>query len=855
MNNPSFQKNLNDNSLKVRHILVVEDPEIKRTVTLDSATYSIGRHSSNSIILSSQRISRQHATLLRRTDVRTSSYSYWILDGDLDGNRSRNGIFINGKKCLVHELKHGDVVEFGAEVKARYHIISDYSERIEHIDDSEIISRPQPNDRFASVKETVISDRFAGSKETVISDRIRHNQETVVVPYEALARDKDPEQTHLNSFAELDPNPIVEIDLSGQIKYRNSAALVNFQNLDRFGLEHPILVGLIDKERNHNGNLFVREVIVDNKTYRQNIHYLAETQVIRCYLVDISEQKKLETELKKLQERYIYLFSQISESVAIVEPVSKRIVEVNNAYCKLLGYARKDLLQLTLDRITFDEELLEREWQSILKDKTDCARELSHRRKDNSLVKVHMSFSIIGAGEEEAVFVVVRDLTQQKVSEERLRRQACHDEVTGLPNQVMFNKQLTTAIAHAKRNNSLVGIMFLELDYYKNLATNLGNSLEDKLLENCAERLKTSLRSGDTIGYWGSDKFAVLMPQISNFEEVAKISQRILEIAKQPFKLGEHQLNIRVNMGIAIYPQDGAELDVLIENADLALQRTKEEHKNSYQFHSLSVHSRVTEAMELENSLYHAIEKDELLLHYQPQVNIHSGEVKGIEALLRWRHSELGVLMPADFMNIAEHTGLILPIGEWVLKTACAQNKLWQHKGLPPVKVSVNLSPLQFQQPNLVSVVERILKETQLEASLLELEIKMDILMQNVAFAKEVVHDLQEIGINVAVDDFGSAFSAFSYNSLKELSLNTLKIDRSFVQQLKEDPQDLAIVSAVVTLGRGFNLRIVAEGVETQEQFEILRNQDCEEMQGNWFSRPLAAEEATKFLPLSGDDE
>jgi diguanylate cyclase (GGDEF)-like protein/PAS domain S-box-containing protein len=851
MNNTSLRENINDNSQKVRHILVIEDPEIKRTVTLDSATYSVGRHSSNSIILSSQRISRQHATLLRRTDVRTNSYSYWILDGDLDGNRSRNGIFINGKKCLVHELKHGDIVEFGAEVKARYHIISDYSEKIENLDDSDIISRPHSQERFAAAKETIISDRPAVSKETVINDRFKQDRETVIVPYEALAKNQDPEQTRLNSFAELDPNPIVEIDLSGQITYRNSAALVNFQNLDRLGLEHPILAGLIDNERERNGNLFVREVTIDNKRFRQNVHYLSETQVIRSYLVDISEQQQLKTDLKKIQGRYTHLLAQISEGVAIVEPASKQIIEANNAYCKLLGQARNDLQQMTLNEITFDEELLEREWQSVLKEKNDCSREISHRRIDNSLVKVHMSLSLIGVAGEEVVFVVVRDLTQQKISEEKLRRQLCHDEVTGLPNQAMFSKQLTTAIAHAKRQDFLVGIMFLELDYYKNLATNLDNTLEDRLLESCAERLKTSLRSGDTIGYWGGDRFTVLMPQVSSVEEIAKISQRILDITKQPFKLGEHQLNVRVNIGIAIYPQDGKELDVLLDNAELALERIKEEQRNNYQFHSLSMHNRAVETMELENSLYYALEKDEFLLHYQPQVNIHSGEVKGVEALLRWKHPELGVLLPAEFMSIAEHTGSIVPIGEWVLKTACAQNKLWQRQGLSPVKVSVNLSPLQFQQPNLASVVERILNETELEAGLLELEIKMEILMQNVEFAKEIARNLQQIGVNLAVDDFGSGFSAFSYNSLKELSLNTLKIDRSFVQQLKEEPQDLAIVSAVVTLGRGFNLRIVAEGVETQEQFEILRNLDCEEMQGNWFSRPLAAEEAVKFLPGS----
>jgi diguanylate cyclase (GGDEF)-like protein/PAS domain S-box-containing protein len=923
MNNASLQENNNDKNQLVRHILVVEDPELKRAVTLDSATYSIGRHSSNSIILSSQRISRHHATLLRRTDVRTNSYSYWILDGDLDGNRSRNGIFINGKKCLVHELKHGDVIEFGAEVKARYHIISDRSENIENIDDSEIIQRSNSEEKSASYKETMIGEKFISSQDTILGNRPERSDETVVgekpanyketiigntphhsdetvigerpvnfqetmigdtphhsdetvvgerpvnfqetmigeppqesedsvvVPYELLARDGDSDRSRLTSFAELNPHPIVDIDLNGKVIYLNSAALVSFPNLEALGTKHPLLSGLVDREKNNNGILFVRELTLGDRIFRQNVHYLSESEIIRNYAIDITEQKKLEAQFKKLQAFYAAILAQIGEGVAIVQLGTRKIIEANHVYCQLLGYSRREIQHMTLDRIIFDREILEREIQNLSQDKTRSNREVSYRRKDNSLIKVDMSLKLVTVDREEVLFVIVRDLTEQKNTEEKLRRQASHDEVTGLPNQMMFDRQLSTAIAHAKRNQTLVGVMILELDYYKNLATHLGNTLEDQLLQNCAERLKSSLRSGDTICYWGGDKFVALMPQVNNVDEVAKISQRILDTVKQPFKLGEHQLNVRVNIGISIYPQDGLDLDALFANAELALDRTKEVEKNSYQFHSLSMHSRVSEMLELENSLYHALEKNELVLYYQPQVNIESGEVKGVEALLRWQHPDLGLLLPADFINLAEQTGLIVPIGEWVIKTACTQNKAWQDRGLPPVRMSVNLSPLQFQQPNLAATVARILQETELEPSLLELEMNMDILMQNVDFATAIVRELHEIGVNIAVDDFGSGFSNFSYNSLKELALNTLKIDRSFVQTLQDEPQDLAIVSAIVTIGQGFNLRIIAEGVETQEQFELLRNLDCEEMQGNWFSRPLPEEEAIKFLPTS----
>ena len=345
---------------------------------------------------------------------------------------------------------------------------------------------------------------------------------------------------------------------------------------------------------------------------------------------------------------------------------------------------------------------------------------------------------------------------------------------------------------------------------------------------------------------WGGDEFTVLLPEISSTQEAAKIGQRILDALKQPFHLQEQELHVSSSVGIAIYPQDGEDAEILLRNADSALYRTKEKGRNHYCFYTPTMTSKTSACLQLENHLYRALEQEEFLLHYQPQVNINTGKIEGMEALLRWQHPELGKVPPKNFIPLAEETNLIVPIGEWVLQSACIQNKAWQEAGLPPFRVAVNLSARQFQQPNLVSMVAQVLEKTGLEPHWLELEITETTIMQNVDFALQALRDLQQMGVHISMDDFGTGYSSLGY--LKKFPFHTLKIDQSFVRELRDDPQDMAIISAVIALGRGLNLRVVAEGVETLQQLELLRRLQCSEMQGFWFSRPFRAEYAKKFL-------
>lgn len=462
----------------------------------------------------------------------------------------------------------------------------------------------------------------------------------------------------------------------------------------------------------------------------------------------------------------------------------------------------------------------------------DCQTERDWSRSEELILK--------------AIAASIGGVLQRHWNEEVIRYQAFHDLLTGLPNRVLFNERLQQSLAQAELEQETLAVMFLDLDRFKTINDTLGHAIGDQLLQTATQRLVGCLRDSDMIARWGGDEFTLLLPLVNSVDDVAKIAQRILDAMKPTFLLNGHELYVTSSIGIALYPQDGKDAQTLLKNADAALYRVKEQGRNHYQFHTAIISSQASERLALDNSLHHALERKEFVVYYQPQINVATGEVTQMEALLRWQHPTLGIVSPRTFIALAEENGLIEPIGEWVLRVACEQAKTWHEMGLSSLRIAVNLSARQFQQPQLAHQVATVLAEIGLEPHFLELEITETATMQNVEFTQAILKELRDMGVRISVDDFGTGYASLSY--LKQFPLHTLKIDQSFVQDLTDQPEDLAIITAIITLGRGLNLNVVAEGVETIEQMERLRSLHCKEMQGYWFSKPLDAIAATQFL-------
>lgn len=438
------------------------------------------------------------------------------------------------------------------------------------------------------------------------------------------------------------------------------------------------------------------------------------------------------------------------------------------------------------------------------------------------------------------------DITERQQAQETIEYQATHDLLTGLPNRMLFDRRLLQELQTVRKRDTAIAVMFLDLDRFKTINDTLGHAVGDRLLKEVAERVRGCLREYDTFARWGGDEFTILLPQIEDIEESAAIAQRILDTLKPAFALEGHLLHISSSIGIALSPCDGEDEETLLRNADAALYRAKEYGRNNYQFYTPAMNSQASELLVLENQLHNALTRSEFVVYYQPQVNTTTGEINGMEALVRWQHPQLGLVAPDKFIPLAEETGLIVPIGEWVLWTACAQNKAWQDAGLPPLRIAVNLSARQFQQPNLVEMVAKVLSQTQLAPQYLELEITESVAMQDREKTQEILKEFHQMGVHLSIDDFGTGYSSLAY--LKQFPFNNLKIDKSFVRDLTTNPKDAGIVNAIVNLGMKFNFRIVAEGVETEAQKDLLQNLNCENMQGYLFSKPLSAQAATNLM-------
>lgn len=804
----------------VIHILIIEDVKGRRQFFLKKSNYSIGRDTNNSIVIQSKLVSRHHATLLRVKNKEDSDCLFWIIDGNLQGDISTNGLVVNGRRCFAHKLKHQDMIIFGGSIKASYHVIHNVS-------DAEVLL----------YCETVDFSDFPKYSSNLFQPVATSDINIDKLSESALVR--------LASFPELLPNPIIEIDLAGRITYINPAALIRFPDIQESNPQHIIIANLLEISKNLDTKFYVCELKVGNEVFELFVHFISENSLIRSYVFDITERKRAEEVLKT----QALVLESMAEGVNVSDE-NGIIFFTNPAFENMFGYERGELIgkHISILNAYSPEENTRIFGEIVEKLQTQGAwfGEFSNCRKDGVLFTTSARISTLEIGGNKYWVCVQEDITERKRAEAMIQYQAFHDLLTGLPNRMLFNDRLRQSLSEASCSQSMLAVMFLDMDRFKTINDTLGHAVGDRLLQSFAERVTDCLRKGDTIARWGGDEFTVLLPNIRKAEDAAKIAQRTLDALKQPFYLEGHQLHISSSIGIALYPQDGEDVQMLLKNADAALYRAKEHGRNNYQFYIPAMNSQASELLVLENRLHQALKQGEFAVYYQPQVNIITGEISAMEALIRWHHPTLGLVSPRKFIPLAEETGLIVPIGEWVLRTAVEQNKAWQRAGLPPIRVAVNLSARQFQQTNLVETVRLVLAETGLLPHFLELEITESTIMENVDKARTYMRDLHGLGVHMTMDDFGTGYSSLGY--LKKFPFHTLKIDQSFVRDLRDEPQDTAIISAVIALGRGLNLSIVAEGVETEEQLELLQSLDCQEMQGHLFSRPIAAEDATIFL-------
>jgi diguanylate cyclase (GGDEF)-like protein/PAS domain S-box-containing protein len=543
------------------------------------------------------------------------------------------------------------------------------------------------------------------------------------------------------------------------------------------------------------------------------------------------------------------------------------ISRVNPAFSELLGYRAEEIVgQVGHQRFHVHGDGIPRQhpaecpvFSAIGRGQGYVGEEL-FRRKDGGLLTVEISCQLMRAeGVTIGAVAAFRDISKRKANDERIRYLAQYDTLTNLPNRTLLLDRLQQAIAVAQREEEYFAILFLDIDNFKNINDSLGHMIGDQLLQQVAARLTDCVRGSDTVSRQGGDEFIIILRQIRETADPVQIARKILtSMALVPFTIEGQELRVTTSIGIALYPEDGADSATLIKNADAAMYHAKKLGRNNYQFFTADLNARAHQRLLLENSLRRALESQELFLHYQPLVDLESGRILGVEALLRWRHPELGLVPPEQFIPVAEECGLISSIGEWVIREACRQNKAWQDAGLPPVHVAVNLSPLQFRQQNLEVIILQALEESGLAAAYLEIEITENLLMSIADQTVPLLRRFKEMGMRISIDDFGTGYSSLSY--LKHFPIDKLKIDRSFVRDVSSDPDDAAIASAIIAMAHRLRLKVLAEGVETMEQRHFFLQEGCNEAQGYYYSRPLPADEVEGLLrsgrplPVSPED-
>ena len=490
-----------------------------------------------------------------------------------------------------------------------------------------------------------------------------------------------------------------------------------------------------------------------------------------------------------------------------------------------------------------------REGEATAREGAATAREQVLRRADTRQAASDDRSNIMQQANSQLVISVIeaQKLAEQiETAKAQMHHLAHHDALTGLPNRILLQDRLGQALELARRQGTQLAVLFMDLDRFKHINDSLGHTIGDRLLQSVAQRLVGCVRHSDTVSRQGGDEFVALLSNIKHAEDAALIAQNMLTTLAAPHLIDHHELHVPVSIGISVYPSDGQDAEGLLKHADSAMYHAKENGRNSYKFFEHEMNVRAVQRRAIETGLRSALEQREFVLFYQPKIDLHSHTIIGVETLIRWQHPERGLVLPSQFVPIAEDCGLILPIGRWVLREACLQARTWRQAGLPPITVAINTSALEFGAKDFLENIRATLRDTCLEPRYLELELTESVLMQDAEFTDSVLHALADLGVKLAIDDFGTGYSSLSY--LRQFPINTLKIDQSFVKRMTSNPDHAAIVSAVISMGKSLKLRVSAAGVETPEQHAFLLAQHCDEGQGYYFGRPAAAEAFAALL-------